>query len=67
MTDWTTYDTVDVAAMIQAGMSWVTPGSLDETFTAPIVEGVKTGAIAEARLRANVAAMLKMIAIFSKR
>ena len=65
MTDWTTYDTVDVAAMIQAGMSWVTPGSLDETYTAPIVEGVHNGTIALDRLRENVAFMLKTIAKFS--
>ena len=65
MTDWTTYDTVDVAAMIRAGMSWVTPGSLDETFTAPIVEGVKNGTIELARIRENVAAMLRTIARFA--
>ena len=65
MTDWTTYDTVDVATMIQAGMSWVTPGSLDETYTAPIVEGVHNGTIALDRLRENVAFMLKTIAKFS--
>lgn len=65
MTDWTTYDTVDVAAMVQAGMSWVTPGSLDETYTAPIVEGVHNGTIALDRLRENVAFMLKTIAKFS--
>lgn len=45
MTDWTTYDTVDVAAMIQAGNCWITPGSMDEEFNAPIVQGVRDGSI----------------------
>ena len=51
--------------MIQAGMSWVTPGSLDETYTAPIVEGVRNGTIAPDRLRENAAFILKTIAKFS--
>ena len=36
MTDWTTYDSVDVAAMVQAGNCWITPGSNDDTYTGQI-------------------------------
>lgn len=65
MTDWTTYDTVDVAAMVQAGNSWITPGSLDDTYTKPIVDGVQSGAVELARLRENVARMIRTMARFS--
>lgn len=65
MTDWTTYDTVDVAAMVQAGNCWITPGSLDGTYTAPIVEGVKDGGVDLARLRSNVASLVGVLARFS--
>lgn len=41
MPGWAAYDTVDVAAMIRVGNCWGTPGSMDEEFTAPIVQGVK--------------------------
>ncbi len=65
MTDWTTYDTVDVAAMVQAGNCWITPGSLDDAYIAPIVEGVKSGRVELARLQCNVASLLRTIARFS--
>lgn len=65
MTDWTTYDTVDVAAMVQAGNCWITPGTLDDTYTAPIVEGVRDGRIELARLQCNVVSLIRTIARFS--
>ncbi len=65
MTDWTTYDTVDVAAMVQAGNCWITPGSMDGEFTAPIVEGVKAGRVELARLQGNVASLIRILAKFS--
>lgn len=61
MTDWTSYDTVDVAEAVQAGNTWMTPGSTDDTYVAPIVEGVKSGKIDEKRLKANVRAMLRVV------
>lgn len=65
MTDWTTYDSVDVAAMVQAGNCWITPGSNDDTYTSQIREGLKNGTIEEARLRANVSALIRTMARFS--
>lgn len=64
MTDWTSYDTVDVAAMIQAGNCWMAPGSEDDTYTKPIVDGVKNGKIEIGRLRENVAAIIRTMARF---
>ena len=54
MTDWTTYDSVDVAAMVQAGNCWITPGSNDDTYTGQIKKGLENGTIDTARLQENV-------------
>jgi beta-glucosidase len=35
MTDWNSYDTADVAEAIQAGNCWMTPGTINNTYTAP--------------------------------
>lgn len=64
MTDWGTYDTVDVAQMIQAGNCWITPGSLDDTYTAPIMEGLEAGTIALSRLKENVTWIIRTLARF---
>ncbi len=65
MTDWTSYDTVDVAEMVEAGMSWITPGSQDDTYTKPIVEGVASGKIRLARLQENVQHLIETIIRFA--
>lgn len=65
MTDWTTYDTVDVASMIEAGNCWITPGSTDDTYTGQIVNGVKEGKIQLQRLQENVAWIVRTLARFA--
>lgn len=65
MTDWTSYDTVDVAAMIEAGNCWITPGTEDDTYTSPIVNGVKEGKIQLARLQENVTYLVRTLARFA--
>ncbi len=64
MTDWTSYDTVDVAAMVEAGNCWITPGSQDDTYTKPIVEGVAAGTIRLERLRENAAHIIRTLIRF---
>lgn len=61
MTDWNSYDTVDPVAAVAAGNCWLTPGTEDDTFVAPIVEGIKRGTIEIERLRANVRYLLRVI------
>lgn len=65
MTDWTTYDSVDVAAMIQAGNCWITPGSNDDTYTSQIKKGLEDGTIEIARLQENVTALVRILARFA--
>lgn len=64
MTDWTTYDTVDVQKMIEAGNCWITPGSMDDTYTGRVVRGVEEGNIRLERLQENVAYIVKTMARF---
>lgn len=65
MTDWTTYDTVDVASMVAAGNCWITPGSTDDTYTSMIVDGVENGVISLPRLQENVAWIIRTLARFT--
>lgn len=65
MTDWTSYDTVDVVDMVNAGNCWLTPGSLDDTYTGQIVKGVEDGRIALARLQENVSWIFKTMVRFA--
>lgn len=65
MTDWTTYDSVEVAAMVQAGNCWITPGSNDDTYTKQILKGLEDGTVSLERLRENAAALIRTIARFS--
>jgi len=61
MTDWASYDTCDVVSAVQAGNSWMTPGTLDDTYVTPIIEGVKDGRIDLARLQENIYYMLRVM------
>jgi len=65
MTDWTSYDTCDVAKMAAAGNCWITPGSTDDTYTSRIIKGVEDGTIELARLQCNVASMIRTMVRFA--
>lgn len=58
MTDWSSYDTVDIVEAVSAGNCWLTPGSPDNTFVTPLVEGVLDGRIERDRLEKNVKYLL---------
>lgn len=62
MTDWNSYDTADPAMAVAAGNSWLTPGSTDNKYTDPIVEGINNGTIPVARLQENVFWMIRSLA-----
>ena len=66
MTDWNSYDTMDVCDAVAAGNGWMTPGTMDDTFVTPILEGVRSGRIPLARLKENVAALLKTMLRFGE-
>ncbi len=53
-----------VAEMVQAGNCWITPGSMDDTYTSQILHGLENGDIDEGRLRENVAGIIKTLVRF---
>ena len=64
MTDWNSYDSMDVRDAVDAGNCWMTPGEMDDTHLRPIVEGVASGRVRLERLRENVAYILKTMIRF---
>ena len=65
MTDWNSYDTMDVADAVDAGNCWMTPGTMDDTFVKPIIDGVANGRVRLERLRENVAYIIKTMIRFA--
>ena len=61
MTDWGSYLTADTVQMVNSGISWITPCSSDDTFTAPLEQAAEEGRLDIRRLRENVSYMLKTI------
>lgn len=61
MTDWESYDTADVAKIEAAGNTWLTPGSLDDTYTEKIKTAVENGELSVARLRENIYYLLAVV------
>ncbi len=66
MTDWGSYDTADVVEMVKAGTCWITPGSMDDTYTKPIVQAVLEGRLEKARLQENATYFVRTLALFAK-
>lgn len=65
MTDWDSYHTMDVADAVDAGNCWMTPGTMDNTFVQPIIDGVASGRVRLDRLRENVAYIIKTMIRFA--
>ena len=61
MTDWGSYMTADPVEMVNSGVSWITPGGGDDTFTAPLERAAAEGRLDVRRLRENVSHMLRTI------
>lgn len=51
----------DVVKMQKAGNTWITPGSMDDTYNSRIVEAVKKGELEEDRLRENIYHFMKAL------
>lgn len=61
MTDWCSYDTADVAQMVNAGISWITPGGSDSRITGQLEEAARNGTLDIRRLKENVSYLLNII------
>ena len=65
MTDWGSYDTADVVEMARAGICWITPGSMDDTYTKPIVQAVEERRLEKERLQENAVYLIRTLARFA--
>ena len=61
MTDWNSYDSAGVVGPVAAGNCWITPGTQDDTYVTPIIDGVNSGEIEIGRLRENVRKILRVV------
>ena len=61
MTDWSSYDTADLTEMVNAGISWITSGSSDDTYTAPLEKAAEEGRLDIRRLKENVSYLLNTV------
>lgn len=61
MTDWGSYDSVEIEKIAAAGNTWITPGCSDDTFTKPLIKAVEEGHLDIRRLRDNIYYFLKVL------
>lgn len=61
MTDWGSYDTVDIVEMENAGNTWITPGSSDDAYTSVLCKAAEEGRLDVKRLRENIWYLLRML------
>lgn len=59
MSDWNSYDTSDMCAMVNAGVSWLTSGSDSDERVLPLLEGLKAGKISREQLEENIYFLIK--------
>jgi len=62
MTDWNGYGNQGIDGLVSAGVSWIAPGSPDDTLVAPIVEALASGRLSRARLQRNAVYLARVIA-----
>ena len=66
MTDWNGYGDQGFDAMLDAGISWIAPGSEDDSIVMHIVEAITQGKLSRARLQENTVRLVKILAKYQK-
>ncbi len=61
MTDWGGYGNMGMDHLVAAGVSWIAPGSPDDSLVTPILEALKSGRLSRARLQRNLLALVRVI------
>ncbi len=61
MTDWNGYGDQGMGGALAAGISWLAPGSEDDSLVSPIVEALQSGKLNRARLQKNLVDMVRII------
>lgn len=66
MTDWNGYGDQGMDGALDAGISWLAPGSEDDSLVDPIMEALQSGKLSRARLQKNLLNMVKIIIKYEK-
>ena len=61
MTDWNGYGDQGMDGALDAGISFLAPGSEDDALVEPIVKALKSGTLSRARLQNNLVNMVKIL------
>lgn len=64
MTDWGGYGDKGMPGLLAAGVSWVAPGSNDDTYVTPIAEALASGELSRGRVQDNLVRMVKGLVRF---
>ena len=63
MTDWNGYGDQGMEGLVRAGISWIAPGSPDDTFAAPIRAALEKGTLKRGLLQQN---LVRLVEVLSK-
>lgn len=61
MTDWGGFGNQNMDGLMNAGISWIAPGSEDDTFTKPIEAAMEKGQLTRAAMQQNVIRLMKIL------
>lgn len=61
MTDWNSYDTADMIAAVNAGISWLTPGEADGSRVAVLEQAIAENRLSRGTLQRNVLRILQVL------
>ncbi len=66
MTDWNGYGDQGMDGALDAGISWLAPGSEDDSLVDPVVDALQSGKLSRAKLQKNLLNMVKTIIKYEK-
>ena len=61
MTDWNGYGNEGMEGLVRAGVSWIAPGSPDDTLVKPIVDALAAGSLSRAGVQKNLLNLVRVI------
>lgn len=61
MTDWGGFGNKGPEGLMAAGISWIAPGSEDDSFTGPIEKAMEEGRLSRAAMQENVCRLLRIL------
>lgn len=62
MTDWNGYGDQGFPALLDAGVSWIAPGSEDDSLVIPIKQALESGVLVRERIQDNAVRFVKILA-----